>query len=118
MTDLNRDGKLDLVTVNSHPDNDVSVVLGDGRGNFTLAPGSPFAVGPSPYPGTLGDLNGDGHLDIIATTTDRIRKEPSQSRVDGVIRRRARRLSPEPGPAANGASVVRGRQRREWRPET
>ncbi len=67
--DLNGDGKLDLVTVNSD-DNDVSVAFGDGKGGFTRA-ASPFAVGPSPYPGALGDLNGDGHLDIIATSTAR-----------------------------------------------
>src|SRR5215207_7473852 len=30
--DLNGDGKVDLVTVNSDPDNDVSVAIGDGRG--------------------------------------------------------------------------------------
>jgi hypothetical protein len=66
--DLNGDGKLDLVTVNSD-DNDVSVALGDGGGGFTRAPDSPFAVGSSPYPAALGDLNTDGHLDIIATTT-------------------------------------------------
>jgi hypothetical protein len=69
--DLNGDGHLDLATVNSNPDNDVSIVLGDGRGGFRRAPDSPFAVGPSPYPGALADLDGDGHLDIIATTTDR-----------------------------------------------
>jgi FG-GAP-like repeat len=68
MDDLNGDGKLDLVTVNN-ADNDVSVAFGDGRGNFKLAPGSPFAVGPSPYPLALADINNDGHPDIVATTT-------------------------------------------------
>lgn len=46
VADLNRDGKPDLVTVNS-TDQDVSVLLGDGQGLFVPAPGSPFAVGPS-----------------------------------------------------------------------
>lgn len=66
--DLNGDGKLDLATVNNE-DNDVSVAFGDGRGGFTLAPRSPFTVGPSPYPLTLGDVNNDGRLDIVATAS-------------------------------------------------
>ena len=66
--DLNGDGKLDLATVNNE-ENDVSVAFGNGRGGFTLAPNSPFAVGPSPYPLTLGDVNSDGRLDIVATAS-------------------------------------------------
>jgi hypothetical protein len=67
LADVNRDNKLDLITCNS-TDNDISLALGDGRGNFTRVPQS-FPVGPSPYPFGLGDVNNDGWLDIVATAT-------------------------------------------------
>lgn len=68
LADLNGDGKLDLATVNN-AHNDISVALGDGRGGFNLAPRSPFTVGPSPYPLTIGDVDRDGRLDIVSNAT-------------------------------------------------
>lgn len=64
LNDLNSDGNLDITTSNQD-DNSVSVLLGNGKGSFTPAAGSPFGVGRAPYPHAIGDVNRDGNLDIV-----------------------------------------------------
>jgi hypothetical protein len=62
--DVNNDKKLDIITANN-ADNDIAVMLGDGRGGFTSAAKSVFACGPGPYPLAAADVNEDGNLDVL-----------------------------------------------------
>jgi hypothetical protein len=62
--DLDRDGDLDVATTDDEA-HVVAVLLNDGRRGFRAAEHSPFAVGNQPYPLALGDLNGDGSLDVV-----------------------------------------------------
>jgi hypothetical protein len=59
--DLNRDGKPDIVAARHDA---VTVYLGDGRGRFDQAVGSPFPAGNNPSDLALGDFDEDGPLDI------------------------------------------------------
>jgi FG-GAP-like repeat len=79
LVDVNGDGRLDLVTANGFDDlsvplgnvNDsdaVSVLLGNGDGAFR--PPTNFAAGRSPDTMALGDVNGDGRLDLITANGD------------------------------------------------
>jgi len=67
--DFNEDGKLDVAVVNCGEfcfqgggNGSVSVLLGDGTGNLTLA--SSPATGIEPVSVAVGDFNGDGRLDL------------------------------------------------------
>lgn len=70
--DVNRDRKIDLVatTVDSKAPfaSKVVVLLGDGHGAFTQAPGSPLSVGPGAYRLAVGDVNQDGKVDIATSS--------------------------------------------------
>ena len=61
--DVNNDGSPDIVFANDGSDS-VSVYLGDGKGKFAQAVGSPFPAGQEPNDLATGDFNGDGSLDI------------------------------------------------------
>lgn len=75
--DVNNDGFLDAVTANADDStgkSSVSVFLNDGKGKLLLATkaafplvgaDAPFEVGRQPQSVKLGDLNGDGMLDIV-----------------------------------------------------
>jgi hypothetical protein len=61
--DVDADGDLDLATANNGSNN-VTVLLNNGAGSFTPAPGSPFAAGTGASGVDFGDVDGDGDLDL------------------------------------------------------
>src|SRR5437899_659498 len=63
IADINKDGNPDVLVANGGSGN-VSVYLGDGKGGFSQASGSPFPAGQNCADIATGDLNGDGNLDI------------------------------------------------------
>jgi archaellum component FlaF (FlaF/FlaG flagellin family) len=61
--DVNRDGALDVVTLNRNS-SDMSVLLGTGSGTFQAEQRFPIGM-LFPTNMTLADLNGDGTLDVV-----------------------------------------------------
>lgn len=61
--DVNADGIDDIVTTNTEGNN-VTVLLGNGKGGFYESTGSPFACGDSPFSIAIGDINADGRVDL------------------------------------------------------
>lgn len=67
LIDLNEDGKLDIVTAN-HRQNTFASLLGNGRGGFSPGPTTTFQAGHELYSFAFGDMDGDGHLDLVTAS--------------------------------------------------
>ncbi len=61
VADFNKDGNPDLAVAN-YTSYSVSVLLGDGTGNFSA---TNFGVTSEPTQVAVGDFNGDGNLDLV-----------------------------------------------------
>lgn len=76
--DLDGDGKPDLVVANSdfsssNPNLTISVLRNTSTpGSVSFAPGQTFTVGSKPGAVALGDLDGDGKLDLVVANSDNI----------------------------------------------
>lgn len=64
--DFNGDGQLDLVTGNLDSAGKISVLLGNGDGNFPSF-GQSYTLGTNTRAVAVGDFNADGKLDVAAT---------------------------------------------------
>jgi hypothetical protein len=68
--DFNNDNNLDLAITSDTFGNSIIILLGDGMGNFSLAPGSPFAVTLFPSDIVSADFNADGKLDLATSNVN------------------------------------------------
>jgi hypothetical protein len=73
IADTNNDGNNDIITIHRNANfNDsngegISLLLGNGKGDFELAKGFPMTISGAPSAVVSGDINADGFPEIIST---------------------------------------------------
>ncbi|PON15574.1 hypothetical protein C2W62_23105 [Candidatus Entotheonella serta] len=66
VADVNNDGNLDILTANSSPVNNITILIGQGDGTFPfLRLKQDLQAGEEPIDLAVGDLNDDGFLDLV-----------------------------------------------------
>jgi hypothetical protein len=73
LTDLNRDGHLDLVTAHLLKQF-IGIQLGNGRGRFTPPSTSPMTLEFAPGAMAAADVNADGMVDLVLASRDESRE--------------------------------------------
>lgn len=104
--DVDGDGNADLVTPN-FGSTKVSVLLGDGRGHFAHAPGSPFDAGPCPFAAVVADVNGDHRPDIVVANFSGHNTDTANDGMTWIRNDGARRFTPLPRRVATGDYTAR-----------
>jgi hypothetical protein len=104
--DVNRDNDPDIITTNTEG-GDVSVLLGDGKGGFTPATGSPFRANPRPFGVAVGDLNVDGNPDLAIVNFSGQGTDTSKDAITILLGNADGTFTPAPGsPFKSGRSPV------------
>ncbi|HLY69969.1 MAG TPA: VCBS repeat-containing protein [Puia sp.] len=67
--DFNNDSFPDIAVANEE-DSSITILLGDGKGNFAPAKGSPFFSNRSPNDIAIADINKDGNADLAIANTE------------------------------------------------